>query len=294
MATPLYDALVTLVRDWSNKPKVTTLPVTVLKSCINYGTDDTYKHLRVPALEVTMRYTVESAVNDSEDDENVSIIPIPSDLVEFIMVRTVGADNPQNNVVFNEVTDKRTFFDGNAEFYSRYRYMWSESNIYISPKLAEGAEVDIHYYRRLPALTALYDVDAINYVVGNATHASQPYMTVGGSDETLWFVAIGGIYVAAFDTEAEADAYIVLNPTGTKSSAVFDGNEAANWLRDTNEQLCIWGGLKHVGAYLEDLDMEKRYEKKWSDEIERLNREEKFRRAKGGNVQINVNGGGLI
>ena len=294
MATPLYDALVAKVRDWANKPEAATIPTSVIQSCLAYGADDIYEVLRTPPFEVTQRYTVTSAENDSPDDDNVSIIPIPADLSEFILIRTVGADNPQNNVVFNEVTDKRTFFDQYAEYYSRFRWMWAESNIYITPRLEEGAELDIHYYRMLPELNALYDVDAVNYVVGNATHADQPYMTVDPSGEELWFVAIGGLYVAAFDTEAEADAYIVLNPTGTKSSEDFIGNEAAHWLRDTDEQLLIWAALKHVAAYLDDAKMEARYEKKMNDKIERLNREEKFRRARGGNIQVNVNANGLI
>jgi hypothetical protein len=40
--------------------------------------------------------------------------------------------------------------------------------------------------------------------------------------------------------------------------------------------------------------MEARYEKKFLEDIFSLNKEEKFRRASGGNVAINVNTNGLI
>jgi len=293
MATPLYDALVAKVRDWSNKSEVATLPASVIEDALKYAADDVYKVLRVPPLEITQRYTVASATNDSDDDANVSIIPIPSDLEEFILIRTVQATDPQNNVVFNEVTDKRTFFDSSAEYYSRFRWMWSESSIYLTPQLAEGAELDIHYYRSLPALDSLYTASAVNYIVGTAD-ASQPFLTIDPTGTTIWKVTISAAVVAAFDTEAEADAYIVLHPTGTKSSEDFVGKEAANWLRDNNERMLIWGALKHIGAYLEDDKMEARFEKKFDAEITRLNSEEKFRRARGGNVQMNVNGNGLI
>jgi hypothetical protein len=40
--------------------------------------------------------------------------------------------------------------------------------------------------------------------------------------------------------------------------------------------------------------MEQRYEKKFAENVFSLNKEEKWRRASGGNVQVNFNTNGLI
>jgi hypothetical protein len=75
---------------------------------------------------------------------------------------------------------------------------------------------------------------------------------------------------------------------------MYVGNEVSNWLRDQNERLLIWGGLYNLGAYLVDDVMEKRYQVKFLDNIDSLNKEEKWRRSLGGNVQMNFNTNGLI
>jgi hypothetical protein len=68
----------------------------------------------------------------------------------------------------------------------------------------------------------------------------------------------------------------------------------SNWLRDQNERLLIWGALYNLGAYLFDDKMEQRYKERFTENVFSLNKEEKWRRASGGNVQINFNTNGLI
>lgn len=75
---------------------------------------------------------------------------------------------------------------------------------------------------------------------------------------------------------------------------MFIGKEAWNWLRDAHEKMVVFAALRHIGAYLDNEAMEARYEKKTLEQLQMLNKEEKFRRAKGGNVQINVNTNGMI
>jgi len=304
MATPRYDALVDKVRDWSNKPEVNTIPDSVIQDCLSYSADECYRVLRIPPLETTITYTVESADNVGDGSAGLpygnayTYFDIPEDLIQFIYVRTLAQDNigtsystyPSNvSKVFNEVTDSRTFFDLYSEKYSVYNWMWKDGKIFIHPQLAVGATLEIAYYRRLPALNATYSVIPVNYVIG-LSDAAQPYLTLTGvnTDTPLYFSTSASV-LRCFATYAEAAAY---NPTVT--TKYYIGNEVSNWLRDENERLLIWGALYNLGSYLFDEKMELRYEKKFSENVFSLNKEEKWRRASGGNVQVNFNTNGLI
>jgi len=303
MATPKFDALVAKVRDWSNKPEVQTIPDSVIQDCLSYSADECYRQLRIPPLEATTVYTVTALDNTGENSLGLPFgnaytsFAIPEDLTQFNYIRTLAQENagtsystfPSNvSKVFNEITDKRTFFDLYGEKYSVYNWMWMDNKIFIHPQLAVGATVEIHYYRRLPALNATYSIVPINYLIG-LTDAEQPYLTLVTSNGTnLYFSTSSGI-TKCFATLAEATAY---NPTVT--TKMYIGKEVPNWLRDQNERLVLWGGLKELGAYLFDTTMEQRYEKRFNETIFSLNKEEKWRRASGGNVQVNFNTNGLI
>jgi len=192
MATPRFDALVAKVRDWSNKPEVQTIPDSVIEDCLSYSADECYRQLRIPPLEAVVTYTVTSADNIGESTVGLpygnayTSFDIPEDLTQFIFLRTIAQDDigtsystyPSNvSIVFNEVTDKRTFFDLYSEKYSVYNWMWMDNKIYIHPQLAVGAQLQIHYYRRLPALNALYSVIPVNYLIG-LSDSEQPYLTL--------------------------------------------------------------------------------------------------------------------
>ena len=303
MATPRYDALVAKVRDWSNKPEANTIPDSVIGNCLGYAADEAYRLLRIPPLEETVTYTVTAADNAGENSMGLpygnayTSFYIPEDLTQFIFIRTLAQSNlgtsystfPSNvSKVFNEVTDKRTFFDLYGEKYSVYNWMWMDNRIFIHPQLAVGAQLEIHYYKRLPALNALYNVAPINYLIGLAD-ANQPYLTLVETGGTNLYFSTQGSVEACFSTYAAAAAYAT--PVTTK---MYVGNEVSNWLRDQNERLLLWGALYNLGAYLFDNTMEKRYQEKFTENIYSLNREEKIRRATGGNVQINFNTNGLI
>jgi len=304
MPTPRYDALVDKVRDWSNKPEVNTIPDSVIQDCLGYSADECYRVLRIPPLETTTTYIIESTDNVGDNSAGLpygnayTTFDIPEDLIQFIYIRTLAMDNfetpystfPSNvSKVFNEVTDSRTFFDLYSEKYSVYNWMWKDGKIFIHPQLAVGAQVEISYYRRLPALNATYSVIPVNYVIG-LSDSAQPYLTLTGvtTDTPLYFSTKTGV-TQCFATLAEATAYAT--PVTTK---YYIGKEVSNWLRDENERLLIWGALYNLGSYLFDEKMEMRYEKKFSENVFSLNKEEKWRRASGGNVQVNFNTNGLI
>ena len=304
MATPRYDALVSKVRDWSNKPEAASIPDSVIHDCLGYSADDCYRHLRIPPLESTIKYQVGSTDNAGENSLGLpfgnayTAFDIPEDLTEFIFVRTVAQETagtsystfPSNvSKVFNEITDKRSFFDLYSEKYSVYNWMWMDGKIYIHPQLAVGAVVEIHYYRRLSSLDATYTVAPINYMIGLAD-AAQPYLTLTGviTDTPLYFSTHLSVE-KCFATLAEAQAY---DPTVT--TKYYIGKEVDNWLRDQQEKLLAWGALQYLGAYLFDQTMEARYKERFANTIDQFNKEEKFRRARGGNVQIHFNTNGLI
>lgn len=289
MATPRYDALVAKVRDWSNKPEANTIENSVIQDCLSYAADESYRLLRIPPLEETITYIVstEDNVGITNNQLSYTSFSIPEDLTQFVYLRTLDSDT-QMTKVFNEITDKRTFFDPYAETYSDNFWMWQDNKIFIKPQLAVGTKVEIHYYKRLPALNAVYNVLPINYLIGLSDDA-QPYLTLVTSGGTnLYFSTLNSVE-KCFPTYSLAEAYAT--PVVTK---MYVGKEVSNWLRDQNERLLIWGGLYNLGAFLFDDKMEQRYQMKFLEGIQSLNKEEKWRRASGGNVQINVNTNGLI
>ena len=308
MATPKYDAIVAKTRDWSNKPETNTIPDSVIQDCLSYSADECYRTLRIPPLEYTTRYVITAADNEGENSLGLPFgnaytsFAIPEDLTQFNYLRTVAMSNfdtpystfPSNvSKVFHEVTDKRTFFDMYAEKYSSYNWMWMDNKVFIHPQLAVGAIVEINYYRRLPALNALYSVIPINYLIG-LSDAAQPYLAVGINTDTPLYFAGTGISQKCFATLLEAQTYANTQPITTVTTSYYTGKEVPNWLRDQNERMLIWGALYNLGAYLFDDKMEARYQGKFTDNINSINKEEKFRRASGGNVQMNFNTNGLI
>jgi len=304
MTTPKYTALVDKLRDWSNRPENATISDTVLGDCLSYAADECYRTLRIPPLEQSVTYTVSAEDNEGESSMGLpygnawTVIPVPEDLTEFVYIRTLAgqagstpyAQYPSNaSIVFNEVADARTFLDIHSERYSLYNFMWKGNKIYIHPQLGIGQQLEIHYYRRLPALDAAYAVIPVNYIIG-LSDALQPYLSLTGviTDTPLYFSTSLGV-TQAFATLAEAQAY---DPTVT--TKYYIGLEAPNWLKDENERLLVFGSLAHLGAYLFDDKMEQRYKGKFEELMFSINKEEKFRRARGGNVQMNFNSRGMF
>jgi len=289
MATPQYDSLKAKTRDWSNRREVATVPESVLEDCLRYGNDDVYRTLRIPQLEYTTSFTVASSNNLIKQ---YSEFDVPEDLIEFVYLAKRDPTTGVVQYVYNQVNDIRTFLDPYADQYNVRRYVWKDFKFLISPQLAVGDILELHYYRRLGQLDALYSVIPVNYSFAYAD-ASQPLLDTIASGGTNLYKVSGGTASKIFATSGEAATYQATNG-GTTTTVMFVGKEAWNWLRDANERLVIFAALAHVGAYLVNPEMEKRYADATEKTITALNREEKYRRAKGGNVQINVNTGGLI
>ena len=116
---------------------------------------------------------------------------------------------------------------------------------------------------------------------------------VGGAYDSYAAAQTGATTLAATYTTPPPN-YVPFNFTANTTPLWFNGNEVANWLKDQNERVLIWGALWRMGSFLDDEKMEARYEKQFTQDIMSLNDEEKRRRAKGGNIQVTFNGMGLI
>lgn len=289
MATPLYDVFRAKVRDWANKRDQATVPEDILEDCIRYGADDIQRILRVPPLEFDRTFTIEASHNTTA---GFSRLPVPDDLIEFIWVALINPADSSIQLTYDNVPDIRTFLNPYSEQYTRHRYAWTGLDFLVAPQLAAGDQVQLHYYRRLPAMDALYDVVPENYVLSLAD-ADQPMLTLGGT-VNLYRVYQGYNSLAVFATYDEAYAYQQAHPGTSITNSAYTGVEAWNWLRDNNEKLVMWGALAHIGAYLDNAEMEQRYTAKLEAEIKLQNQEERYRRARGGTPQVQVNAGGLI
>ena len=295
MADPVptqYSKLVDKIRDWANKRDAATIPDSVVEDCIRYGTDDIYRDLRVPQLEQTYTITVDASHNAI--NPKFTILDIPEDLIEFIFVSSLQPDN-SIKTVYNTIPDLRTFLDPEAEHYHSHRYVWSGLEVMFHPQLEIGERVVLNYYRRLPQLNAKYEVAPDNYNF-DYLWDDQPYLEEelpdGEDGESLWVVT-GGDKEAAFLTEDEATAFAGVNG-GDVDERIYVGKEAWNWLRDANERVVLYAALSHIGSYLDLAEMETRYSGRFGAIVKQLNSEEKFRKARGGNVQMNVIANGMI
>ena len=288
-----YTDFVALVRNWSNKDSA-VLSDAIIQDCLRYAADKAYRKLRVIALENTITYNSTDLIAATTAGNNLvpskTEITVPSDLIEFIEIREVDAAG-QSTRVFNEKTDLRTFNDWTASKYN-YSAFWSRkgNTVMLSPGFRDGTtsstadKIELHYYRRLPALDALYNVTPTNYTAGLL---DSTLLGVPGAVE-LWFSTVGGV-VTPYATQAEAIA-----AGGTVTSAYYIGQLAYNWLRDDNERILLMGSLGEIFAYLQDDDQAQKYFMMFGQEIDELNDEDNKRSASGGNLQMSYSAGGLI
>lgn len=289
---PTYANFTALVRDWSNKDS-SVLSDTRIQDCLRYAADKCYRNLRVAALENTITYN-STALEAATTAANTFLpsqtdLTLPTDLIEFIQIREIDSAG-RTCRVFNEKTDLRTFNDWSALKTSYIGYFSRQGNtLLLAPgfgqanSLSTADKIELHYYRRLPALNAAYDVTPANYAAGFLTQDNAAAVS-------LFFV--NGDTNTAYATQSEATAADTGN-AGT-NNAKYKGNEAANWLRDENERVLLMGALAEVFYYLQDDDQGVKYKKLFDQEIFELNDEDSKRNAAGGNVQVNFSGRGLI
>ena len=300
-----------LVRSWSNRD-VDVLPNVIVSDFMQYAADKAYRMLRVPPLETTVRYDDTDALTAATGPSNavygpITELAIPVDLIEFIHLRGFDSTNLTTRM-FNEKTDIRTFYDVQGEKQSVGYWSRHGNNILFAPGFGTGFSsngnetgYELHYYRRLPALNATYEVTANNANLG-LTAADDPMIT-GGSSGVLvqaTYTIEGDVETTTYYAEGTTQAQIeAANPTPsgqtlTVTTVTRYGINVPNWLREENERVVLFGALQEAFTYLQEEDQAAKYLQLFFQEIEELNAEDKMRNASGGNVQVNFNGRGLI
>ena len=291
-----YTELVAKVRNWANRDEE-VVSDDIIKDCLKYAADKAYRTLRVPPLENVAIYdkTLLTAATSAATNTQSSIteLQLPYDLIEFIQIREVDT-NGLTTRVFNEKVDIRTFNDTTAEKYSNNNYWARQQNVlYLSPGFGSGNiqnqanTIELYYYRRLPALNAVYSVTVLNYNAGFLT------TTGAGSgianSKQLYFNSNTG--TTAYATQSAAQA---ADAGGTVTATYYIGTATPNWLRDENERILLFGALAELFSYVQEDDQAAKYLQLFTAEIAELNDEDAKRNASGGNLQVNFNGRGLI
>lgn len=289
-----YANFIALVRNWANRDEA-ALSDAIIEDSLAYAADKAYRKLRISALEQTVTYKAAdlraATTNGTGLVPSRTEITIPTDLIEFIQIREMDVN--ENTVrIFNEKADLRTFNDGYGEKYDTEAY-WTRqgTTIILAPgfeksfSLGTPDKIELHYYRRLPALNAKYDINVANYNAGFLDVSTSSVATA----EQLYFNSNTSTTAYATSTAAQA-----ADPAGTVSSVYYVGQEAYNWLRDENERVILYGALAESFSYLQDDEQASKYLALFQNEIQELNDEDAKRNASGGNLQIHYNGRGLI
>jgi hypothetical protein len=291
-----YTQLVALVRTWCNRDEEVVSDA-IIQDALKYAADKAYRTLRVPPLENVAIYekTLLQAGTTASNNLQGSIteIQLPYDLIEFIQIREVDSAGLTTRV-FNEKLDIRTFNDALSEKYTNLNYWARQQNVvYLTPGFGAGSTsnqantIELYYYRRLPALDAVYAVTVLNYNAGFLT------TTGAGSSvpnsKQLFFNSNTG--TTAYATSADAQA---ASAGGNVTNAYYIGTSTPNWLRDENQRILLFGALAEVFAYVQDDQQASKYNGAFLAEIAEANDEDAKRNASGGNLQVNFNGRGLI
>ena len=231
-----YTELVNKVRTWSNRDEEVVSDA-IIQDCLKYAADKAYRTLRVPPLENVATYEktlLQTATTNATSTTNsITELQLPYDLVEFIQIREVNSAGLTTRV-FNEKVDIRTFNDSSAEKYTGYNYWARQQNILsLSPGFGQGGiggadKVELYYYRRLPALNALYAVTVLNYNAGFLTTTGAGAGVPNSAQ--LFFNSNTGTTAYANATAAQS-----ASAGGTVTNAYYIGTLVPNWLRDENE-----------------------------------------------------------
>jgi len=290
-----YSDFVANVRAWANRDE-DVLPDAIIGDAISYSADTAYKRLQIPAFESTINYTIvdnsavisnayQSKISSSSHGVNKAELNIPSDLSLFIHLRIKSSGDASNEgVVFNEKTDVRTFHDMYADRYTGFYWARQGSKILIAGSIAAGDVIELFYYRRLPSANARYNITAVNFNEGVITPP-----TIQATSGTILYFANGTSYPPIPLTDT---AYATQNTAGDREAFYFAdsaGNEIPNWLRDENRQILLFGALHQCFDYLSDDVQSQKYKAKFIEAIDELNKEEKQRKASGGNIQMHFN-----
>lgn len=199
---------------------------------------------------------------------------------DFVVINTndtpqVTSHNFHTDTVFNERIDVRTFYDysdsGTLENYFTRR----GTKILLAGQIEEGHVYELFYYRRLAALDARPSLpDGLTLAQAQADTDTYEVITESQYNNT---------------TVLEQRTY-----EEVEGSYVRNKSEIANWLKDHNERVVLFGALHSVFDYLQEDQQSEKYKARFLEAIQELNAEEKRRKLSAGQAYTRFDARGLI
>ena len=226
-----------LILDWANRDDA-ALPRAIRTDVLRWAADQCYSLLRVPPLELTRTYTIDDNSDISNTDENrrfgggqILTIPVPTDMIEVIYIRERGT-----GIVYEEKVDNRTLYNTYADtklfnFWTRVgnnfklhgRFRRNEGDTSTTPT-SPTQEIEIHYYRRLPAMNAQYAVTAASF---NAQTSIGQLMTQQNPEDPTSFITFPGngvLYFEEFEPITVDNFLLGLNTAVPAGALGIDGS----------------------------------------------------------------------
>ena len=298
MAT--YTEMVDMVSDWSNRD-TSVLSYATIKTMINFAADNAYRTLRVPALEYLKQY--DAIVIDSTITNNR--LAIPSDAIEFIQLRKTSSDHVYSDYdIYASKLDVKSFYQDWMDTDQRYFYTREQNDLLVFPDQKVGELYELLYYRRLPEANARYSVvagnghSASNFVnhKADSTFQINGYLWKGSTKVNLMngmkiatnaaAYAAEGPNIFTRDPSLEDQIFEVTSGNATTDLPVgfYLGKLAANWLRDSNEKILLYGALAEAFTYLNEPAQNQMFLAKAAGEIQALNAEDNTRNWSGGTI----------
>lgn len=298
MAT--YTEMVDMVSDWSNRD-TSVLSYATIKTMINFAADNAYRTLRVPALEFLKTY--DAVVIDATITNNR--LAIPNDAIEFIQLRKKSSDHVYSDYdIYASKLDIKSFYQDWMDTDQRYFYTREQNDLLVFPDQKVGELYELLYYRRLPEANARYSVVTGNgHSVSNfanhkadSTFQTNAYLWKGSTKANLMagmqVVTNAAAYSAegpnifTRDPELEDQIFEVTSGNATTALPVgfYLGKLAANWLRDSNEKIILYGALSEAFTYLNEPAQIQMYMSRFNQEVSSLNDENSSRNWSGGTV----------
>ena len=278
MATT-YTQMVDKVLSWSNRD-IEVLPYATIKDFINFAVDDAYRMLRVPPLEHVAEYDAVTPIEVKDArSSGVSELVIPGDLIEFIQLRKkTGIPFAPYNI-YTAKSDIRSFFDPYVDKYDNFYYTRQQNSLFVYPPFQDSDVFELYYYRRLPEIDARYGGIGLNSLRNNVGGFRNFYY--GTTKANLMQIVMDSEGSDVFTKDPELEGTI-----HQYSDSDFSiGKLAPNWLRDENEKIILYGALGQAFDYLNEVETAQKYMQRFREEIEELNREDKMRMTRGGNIQ---------
>lgn len=243
MSTPKFDALLVKLRSWANRD-ATVLTDALLTNFLDYSADYCYRKLRIPPLEYTYTYPSITSLTEGE-----TTLELPPDLSEIIQFRKIDSDG--NSYPFDEKKSIQALQNHTATN-TDYAYVRKGNNLVFRKEAKLGDLFEIHYYRRLFDLDAVYTVNQANIDAGNCVSVAS------GTAGAVQFPNNSGFW--------------------------YLPNEVPNWLRDDNERMLLWGALSHALEYVGEDERAAKFAAKQNEAIIELNQEELRRKVSGGSL----------